>query len=629
MIVALYHGSSPLSLAVRARSWSDDSHLSLLDDAPCEPGSAHYLSMVRDLWDVLDLYEAWIPNGVVHRESFHEGHRPGTDVDLFFVHVPSPEETIQFLRGQLGAKYDYRGALGFMTRRDRAHHPDKWFCSELGFAALNAGGATLLVRIPFHRCFPCYARYAPSLVYIGTVRSGNPESYRYRADLVSTETFSLGHVGLAGKRTRMPQDAIDENPLPHPRESSRFDLQTHSGDLQGVSAPCAGFSPEPALFSAANEAKRTATAPLAAANAVAESGAFVVRQADSLFVPFGTYWHDSIGWQEFDAASANELLSGVRESVGGIPIYVGHPDLPGSDQRWPDKAAKGRVRGGRLGEYEGAPGAIFEVAYNAKGRELIAGAEYNFYSPFWDLRHVGTRDGARLCRPFRLRSIGLVNESNIPVPPIANESQVSATQTAAAGSPSAAQQQGGIRMDPRILEALGLAEGATIEQVLEAIAAQKQAAAAAAEAKTAAEIATANEKARADREALAAANERKARVTLVVDANVAAGKMLEADRARWTQDLEADFAAANERLSRIALPAAESRTKGLGARAASAKSGESGAAREKFLSAVNEAKVSLRAGGVTNESELHNRAWAQCKRSHSEVYAAMTAKQEA
>jgi len=57
------------------------------------------------------------------------------------VEVPNLEGMREFLRAQLGAGYDWPGALGIpFLRSDNWQDPARWWCSELIIAALAAGG---------------------------------------------------------------------------------------------------------------------------------------------------------------------------------------------------------------------------------------------------------------------------------------------------------------------------------------------------------------------------------------------------------------------------------------------------------------------------------------------------------
>src|SRR5882672_2568923 len=51
-----------------------------------------------------------------------------------------------FLRSHLGDRYDYLGIVGFVIRLPMGTS-DRWFCSELVFAAFQFAGINLLLRV--------------------------------------------------------------------------------------------------------------------------------------------------------------------------------------------------------------------------------------------------------------------------------------------------------------------------------------------------------------------------------------------------------------------------------------------------------------------------------------------------
>ena len=100
------------------------------------------------------------------------------------------------------------------------------------------------------------------------------------------------------------------------------------------------------LTLAANDAE---TAILA--NAAEGGSPFAIVQANSFVVPYGDFPHRE-GLQKFDRAAADEmvanhngllkkLVSWARGDKATYPVYVGHPDLPGSKDT--DKRAYGWI----------------------------------------------------------------------------------------------------------------------------------------------------------------------------------------------------------------------------------------------------------------------------------------------
>ena len=85
------------------------------------------------------------------------------------------------------------------------------------------------------------------------------------------------------------------------------------------------------------------------ANAADGGSPFAILQPDGFLVPFGEFPHKQ-GLQLFDRAAAEGIVAGhnsalskiVRHFGGGTyPVYVGHPDLPGSKDA--DKRAYGWI----------------------------------------------------------------------------------------------------------------------------------------------------------------------------------------------------------------------------------------------------------------------------------------------
>lgn len=155
------------------------------------------------------------------------------------------------------------------------------------------------------------------------------------------------------------------------------------------------------------------------ANALDGSGVFEIQQRDTLFVPYGEYPHAK-GLQKFDAQSGEFLVAAFnslpaklgRIFTPGVPIYRGHPDVPGRADSNPAAPAMGWVSSVTAEN----DGVRFAVKWNPDGEAAISNAHYRFYSPNWLLRPV--RGGIQ---PVKLLSIGLTNNPRIPVPAIAND----------------------------------------------------------------------------------------------------------------------------------------------------------------------------------------------------------------
>jgi hypothetical protein len=137
--------------------------------------------------------------------------------------------------------------------------------------------------------------------------------------------------------------------------------------------------------------------------------------------PYGDFPH-ARGLQRVDRAAAelmvtqfNSFRGRVGRLFGGVPFYVGHPDLPASSELVDRKAY------GWIMEVEAREDGFYgRVKWSEAGLELLRNAHFKFLSPFWEAREIGQENGRRIYRPVALISAGLTNQPNIPVRPLAN-----------------------------------------------------------------------------------------------------------------------------------------------------------------------------------------------------------------
>lgn len=327
---------------------------------------------------------------------------------------------------------------------------------------------------------------------------------------------------------------------------------------------------------------------------------------------YGNFPHAQ-GLQRFFKADAVNLVNEFNgllrtpQRLLGLPWYIGHPDHPQFKTRYTDTKAYGRIKGLEARE----DGLFANVKWSPAGEELIRSEAFHGHSMNWGCKLI---NGAYV--PVRLKSVGFTNEPNIDVDPItlANEEEN--------------------LMKKQLIEKLGLPADATDEQVLAAVdlaneaksrADQADADKVAAEAaKSTAETALANEvSARSELEIKASsvikdfANERKARIELILDGAIRDGKITAADRERWQGELTASFDAKVVELAN-AKPVikTEARTKHLGQRK------ESSAASDKVVELVNER--------MSKTNEEWTVAWAVVKRENPALFVQMqeTAKAE-
>lgn len=244
------------------------------------------------------------------------------------------------------------------------------------------------------------------------------------------------------------------------------------------------------------------------ANAADGGSPFAILQPDGFLVPYGEFPHKQ-GLQLFDRVAAegivaahNSALSKIVRHFGGgsYPVYVGHPDLPGSKDS--DKRAYGWIENLTVADN----GLHLSVKWSDAGRELVENAHFKFYSPLWWTKKV--KGGIR---PVALKSMGLTNDPNIPVPALANEAEEEEVREENLEHETENEQP----MNKELLVALGLEDGATPEAAVAKIT-----------------------------ELTTAANEAAARVTELETAN---GKITELETARTEAETQAT--AANEKIT--------------------------------------------------------------------------------
>jgi hypothetical protein len=151
---------------------------------------------------------------------------------------------------------------------------------------------------------------------------------------------------------------------------------------------------------------------------------FTILQCDWLQLsPYGDFPH-ARGLQRVDRAAAETLVAQFNSFrgrlgrlFGGVPFYIGHPDVPNASEI-ADRKAYGWVN--QLETRE--DGLYGQVKWSDAGLDLLKNAHFKYLSPYWEAREIGTENGRRVYQPVALVSVGLTNQPNIPVKPLANES---------------------------------------------------------------------------------------------------------------------------------------------------------------------------------------------------------------
>lgn len=260
--------------------------------------------------------------------------------------------------------------------------------------------------------------------------------------------------------------------------------------------------------------------------------------------------------QRMDKQAVTNMVNEYAQSRRGLsrfiksrPIYEGHPDVPGYENRYPDKMPKGVFVNLACRE----DGFYGEPVLTEQGDALIGSKKYRALSGRWDAEDTGiVENGLKIYRPVKFLSAGLTNTPNLPVQ-LLNEAETEPTNQ--------------MKKDKVIQllasHGISIANDATDEQVSEGLEKLGE------KAKTATTLGTekatlANEKAtlegrvnslttekttlatERDNARAAFANERKARIGDLLDGAITAGRITRAERDTWKTRLENETQFANE-----------------------------------------------------------------------------------
>lgn len=322
----------------------------------------------------------------------------------------------------------------------------------------------------------------------------------------------------------------------------------------------------------ANEAAEAAQDFIFVANESKRDGDWV------MLAPYGDFPNPK-GVQRITRQDGEELANQYRswlnipQWVVGAPVYKGHPDheqfrgQPGHT----DTEAVGRVKGLEAR----ADGIFANVKWNERGRGLIENEAFSHPSVNWAMAR--RTDGT--WRPVRLKSVGLTNTPNIPVPAITVANEISTEGNK------------GNEVMKKIAKRLGLAEDATEEQIDAALSqreadlanertargSERAARLTADRERETAETNFANEQKETNRlkTGLQTAETqlqgaRKKAASVLIAAAMTAGKVLPAEKAQWETDFAnaTDFDAVEKKLesAKVKANTQSHRTDNLGTR---------------------------------------------------------------
>lgn len=135
----------PLSVAIRAATWSRWSHVALVDGA-----------FVIEAVTLHGVRRAPLADAIARASAHALVDLPARD----------PAAILAAAASQLGKPYDYTALLGLALRRDW-QSPDAWFCSELVAWSFQAAGQPLLRGEVVRRVTPQHLWMLPPLQELG------------------------------------------------------------------------------------------------------------------------------------------------------------------------------------------------------------------------------------------------------------------------------------------------------------------------------------------------------------------------------------------------------------------------------------------------------------------------------
>lgn len=276
-----------------------------------------------------------------------------------------------------------------------------------------------------------------------------------------------------------------------------------------------------------------------------------------LISPYGVFAHP-LGRQRIQQAEAGKIVKALNEQKTqsgsawrGVPIFIGHPPSRGGAKT----QAGPFPRIGAVLEAEARPDGLWgKIAWNDLGTQNAENGHYIYPSPGWFF----TKDNDGSIRPCELDHIGMTNEPNI------NESAPWTNDKNNSDNPDQPETPPLENMKP-ICEALGLAETATEEEILNAIMALKSDKDTAAAAVVEKEQAAMNEKTQREAAELIVTNEREsktkaendlkaardAHAKTLLDIAINEGRITLAQRPAHEAAFAADFTVATNALAAI------------------------------------------------------------------------------
>jgi hypothetical protein len=270
-------------------------------------------------------------------------------------------------------------------------------------------------------------------------------------------------------------------------------------------------------------------------------GRAVIANADGTVTGF-----DAV--QRLDRAAADNMVRNfyslgnrVRRFFKSCAIFSGHPDMPGAGDRYPDRAPKGVIADLHARD----TGLFCRPLFNQEGEAMLNLPGKLFLSGRWISSELPGENGRRVFRPDELKSAGLTPTPNLPVQHLNDQD----SQRATAGDSTAAAPPANPLNREALLQLLAahgvqFTNDAADQQVLDALT------------RTLADLAAQRDAANAGLASARAdfAGERKARIGLLLDDALTAGRITAAQRPDWERRLGDDAVFANESAALSRLP---------------------------------------------------------------------------
>ena len=264
-----------------------------------------------------------------------------------------------------------------------------------------------------------------------------------------------------------------------------------------------------------------------------------------LCIVYGVYPHRKSGMNQVvneasAAAIAGQIAAAQVAGAPGLPVYVGHPDVPELAPKYPDKTAHGWI----VSLQKDATGFMLQPEWV----EAPKPGEFIYFSPYF----LGTDISKTATHIDEMKSVGLTNNPNstkFKLPNEAGDSEGDPSNTKPdAGSPRPPTKKD--KAMTKLLALLGLLETATEDEAVaaaQAIITERDDLKRKLEEQKA-ETATANTGCETVKKDLA--NEREAHIALTLDCAMRDGKVTPATKPVWAERLRRDFANETAALSK-------------------------------------------------------------------------------